>query len=115
MSASITSTDADHIPPVRNPDEPTDADYGLMGRHTLAYAGELHLQWENSTTTAGRLTHGPLVMASRWKWLGTNQTRNYVVTKKANETGGKDVLRLWTRDEVGGLIGNIYWMRAEAT
>jgi hypothetical protein len=44
-----------------------------------------------------------------------NQTRNYVVTKKANETGGRDVLRLWTRDENAGTMGNIYWVRAEAT
>jgi hypothetical protein len=115
MSVSVTSTDAEHIPPVRESGNASDADYALMGRHSLAYAGELHLQWENSTATAGRLTHGPLVMASLWRMLGRNQTRDYVVTKRAHETGGKDVLKLWTRDEKEGSIANIYWVRAEAT
>jgi hypothetical protein len=115
MSASITSRDAEHIPPNRDPEKPTDADYALMGRHILAYSGELHVAWENSTATVGRLTHGPLIMASRWTWLGTNQTRNYIVTKNANETGGRDVLHLWLRQEEENTVANIYWVRAEAT
>jgi hypothetical protein len=112
MSASISSTDPEHIPPTRNPDEATDADRALMSKHSLAYSGQLHVEWENSTATVGRLTHGPLVMSSHTSWLGTNQSRNYVLTKNASETLGKDILHLWLKGSDG--TANLYWMRAEA-
>ncbi|KAH8726950.1 Lipocalin-like domain-containing protein [Phaeosphaeriaceae sp. PMI808] len=102
MSASMTSTDPDHIPPDRSPAPMTDADYALFGQHKLAYAGELRVMWENSTAMVGRL-------------LGTNMTRDYVVTYGAKEVGGRDVLRLWVRDEAKNSTTNIYWVRGLPT
>ncbi|KAH7071807.1 Lipocalin-like domain-containing protein [Paraphoma chrysanthemicola] len=113
MSASITATEPEFLPPNRAPEDPTHDDFALAGQHILAYAGELHLQWDNSTALVGRLTHGPLLMASRPGWLGTIQTRNYIVTRNASETGGKDVLHLWARNETTKSVANIYWARAE--
>ncbi|KAF2034192.1 hypothetical protein EK21DRAFT_97659 [Setomelanomma holmii] len=102
MSASSTATEPKYLPPDRRPDDPTYDDLALIGKHTLAYAGELHV-----------LTHGPLVMASHPGWRGTNQSRNYVVTTIASATGGRDVLRLWLRNATANLIANIYWMTAD--
>lgn len=111
MSASITSTDAEHIPPNRTPNNRTQEDYALIAQHVLAYAGPLSVEWENSTATVGRLIHGPLTMSTSWGWLGTNQSRNYVLTRNASETGGRDVLLLWTKG--AEIASNIWWVRAE--
>lgn len=111
MSASIASTDPSHIPPNRAPNNSTQEDYALIAQHALAYAGPLSVEWENSTATAGRLIHGPLTMSTAWNWLGTNQSRNYILTRNASETNGKDLLHLWI--ESGGGTANLYWERAE--
>lgn len=113
MSASISSTDPEHIPPTRDPDEATDADRALMSKHSLAYSGQLHVEWENSTATVGRLIHGPLVMSSHTSWLRTNQSRNYILTKNATETPGRDILHLWLKGSDG--TANLYWVRAGAS
>ncbi|KAH7341191.1 Lipocalin-like domain-containing protein [Pyrenochaeta sp. MPI-SDFR-AT-0127] len=107
MSANMASTEPEHQVP--NKENLTDFDYSMIGRHTLSYAGELHV-WNGSNETAGTLTHGPLTMATRPRWLSRNQTRNYIVSKAAFE--GKDVLHLWLRDEKEGKIANIFWARA---
>lgn len=112
MSANIISNTPGHLPPVRNPDQPTKDDYALMGQHILMYSGPLRLAWENSTTTLGRVFHGPLMASSRRGWLGTTQTRNYEVFFNATETGGRDILRLWNRNETNDQYANIYWVRA---
>ncbi|KAH8700043.1 Lipocalin-like domain-containing protein [Phaeosphaeriaceae sp. PMI808] len=112
MSASMTSTDPDQIPPNRSPAPMTQEDYILIGQHTLVYAGELHVAWENSSATVGRLTHGPLIMSNKPSWLGTNQTRNYIVTKKEKEG---DILHLWLKDEKKNMISNIFWVRGGPT
>jgi hypothetical protein len=111
MSASITSTDPSHIPPNRAPNNSTQEDYALIAQHVLAYAGPLSVEWENSTATVGRLIHGPLTMSTAWNWLGTNQSRNYILTKNASASGGNDVLHLWI--EAGEGTANLYWERAE--
>ncbi|KAF2821032.1 hypothetical protein CC86DRAFT_470819 [Ophiobolus disseminans] len=115
MSAHMVSSDPGHIPPVRDPEPPTYEDFALVGEHSLVYAGELHVAWENSTATSGRLTHGPLKMASLASWIETSQPRNYEVTLKAHETGGRDVLRLWARDEGRHTVSTIWWVRAPPT
>lgn len=108
----MQSTDPEHFP-TRPWANATIDDYALITQHVLAYAGELHLGWENSTATEGRVIHGPLKMATRWDWYGQNQTRNYVVTKNATETGGRDVLHIWVRGETS--IGRLWWARADPT
>ncbi|KAF1850808.1 uncharacterized protein K460DRAFT_382394 [Cucurbitaria berberidis CBS 394.84] len=110
MSANLASTDPADTPPA-NHTELTDADFALIGRHSLNYAGELHV-WEGSNETVGTLTHGPLTTSSRPSWLKTNQTRNYIVSK--NNFEGRDVLHLWLRDEKQDNIANIIWARAKA-
>ncbi|OAL03193.1 hypothetical protein IQ06DRAFT_315399 [Phaeosphaeriaceae sp. SRC1lsM3a] len=112
MSASMTSTDPEDIP-TRSPSNATTDDFALIAQRILAYAGELHVEWENSTATEGRLIHGPLSMATRWDWLGQNQSRNYLLTRNASETGGRDVLHLWVRGEKA--IGRLWWVRADST
>lgn len=110
MSASISTTDPEHIPPDRTPNASTPEDLALLAQHILVYAGGLHVVWENSTATVGRLIHGPLTVSSRPNWLGKNQTRNYIITSNENELDGRDVLHLWLRTETD--IANIYWVRA---
>jgi len=115
MSVGMISTTPGDIPPPRTPDKPTYDDFAKVGEHILAYAGELHIAWDNSTVTSGRLYHGPLMMSSRTSWLGTNQTRNYDVTMNATETGGRDVLHLWLRNETSDQVANLFWARAPPT
>lgn len=112
MSASMTTTDADQYPPNRSPLPMTQEDYVLIGQHTLVYAGELHVVWENSSATVGRLTHGPVIMTNKPSWLGTSMIRNYVVIEGGEEFGGRNLLRLWSRDEAKDIVSNIYWVRA---
>lgn len=83
-----------------------------MAQHAIAYAGPWSVEWENSTATVGRLIHGPLTMSTAWNWLGTRQSRNYVLTRNASETGGRDLLRLWVNDGEGR-TSNLWWVRAE--
>ncbi|OAL47404.1 hypothetical protein IQ07DRAFT_115304 [Pyrenochaeta sp. DS3sAY3a] len=112
MSANIISNTPSQIAPVRpNNTAPTDEDYILIGKHTLSYAGGLHA-WPGSNATHGTLTHGPLTMATAPKWRGTNQTRNYVLTKGGFE--GRDVLHLWLRNEEEDSIANLHWARIKA-
>ncbi|KAF2827689.1 hypothetical protein CC86DRAFT_321988 [Ophiobolus disseminans] len=112
MSANMVSSNPKDLPPDRTPDKPTYDDFALVGEHILTYAGELHLAWENSTASSGRLIHGPLVMSSQASWLGKLQLRNYEVTLNAHETGGRDVLKLWYRNEETDNDSTIYWARA---
>ncbi|KAF1939807.1 hypothetical protein EJ02DRAFT_351419, partial [Clathrospora elynae] len=107
MSANMASTTPGDIPlPAKNY---TDAEYSLMARHTLSYAGGLSV-WEGSNETMGTVTHGPLTMATRPDWEVVNQTRNYTVSIGYYE--GRDVLHLWARNEEKYSISNIYWARA---
>ncbi|PVI00024.1 hypothetical protein DM02DRAFT_655792 [Periconia macrospinosa] len=109
MSANLASTESDKRP--RNLTYPAkdgqpDSDWALVGKNTLAYAGNCSVEpW--STTTNGTLIHGPLLVADVPSWEGTNQTRNYEVTKEGNKT----VLRLWIHREGSETIGNLYWAK----
>lgn len=107
MSASLGPTDPSYIPPLR--DEPTHEDFALTGEHILTYAGGLKLAWENSTATAGRVIHGPLIVSSLRIWLNTEQWRDYRVTRKAKETGGKDVLQLYALG--AETFSSLFWVR----
>ncbi|KAF2870622.1 Lipocalin-like domain-containing protein [Massariosphaeria phaeospora] len=113
MSANIASTDADHRPlsvsyPFKAND--SDADWAQVGKHTLAYAGQVSAS-EDSTTSSGTLTHGPLVVASIPSWVGTKQERNYTVYPKGVKGNENDVLHVWIRSEASGQVGNLFWER----
>jgi hypothetical protein len=107
VSVNLWSTDPGDIPAPA--DNYTDAEWALIGHHTLSYAGALQV-WEGSNETTGTLTHGPLVMSSYPKWVVTNQTRNYTVSAKAHE--GRDVLMLWSENIENDSVSRLYWARA---
>jgi hypothetical protein len=109
VSVNIWSTEPGAIPAPAPADNYTDADWALIGHHTLSYAGALQL-WEGSNETTGTLTHGPLVMSSLPEWVVTNQTRNYTVSPNAHEE--RDVLMLWAENIENDIISRIYWARA---
>lgn len=111
----MTTTVPEWIAPIRNPGQPTQEDFALIGEHILVYSGEVHLAWENSTATSGRLIHGPLLMATRPSWRVASQVRDYVVTKNAAEVGGRDVLNLYYRNETSDTFASLYWARAPPT
>ena len=107
VSVNLWSTDPGAIPAPA--DEYNDAEWALIGHHTLSYAGPLQV-WEGSNETRGTLAHGPLVMSSYPKWVVTDQTRNYTVSAKAYE--GRDVLLLWVQNIEKDSLGSLYWARA---
>lgn len=107
MSANMASADPEHQVPDKG--NLTESDYAMIGRHSLNYAGELHV-WNGSNETVGTLTHGPLIMATRPSFIAKSQTRNYIVSKGNDE--GRDVLTLWVRDEKEDAVTNIFWARA---
>ena len=115
MSVSMATTTPEFIPPIRDPNEPTEEDFALVGKHILMYSGELSLAWENSTTTEGRVYHGPLLTSTQTSWIGTKQTRDYIVTKNASETGGRDILHLYSKNVTSDSIADIYWGRPPPT
>lgn len=87
----------------------SDAEWALVGKHTLAYAGGLSVK-EGSTCENGTLYHGPLTVANVPSWVGTSQERNYTVFR-ADE--GAVVLHIYTRDEVNKVMGNLFWERLD--
>lgn len=112
MSATISATE-----PWLRPQELTfpftanqsDADWALVGKHSIGYAGPLTISDAiPATPTSGQLFHGPLVAANVPRWVGTKQLRNYTVIHQDGET----YLQISSQRD-GGYTGQLFWQKLD--
>ncbi|KAF1835689.1 hypothetical protein BDW02DRAFT_618343 [Decorospora gaudefroyi] len=113
MSATITATEPSLRPALTFPFQPndTDADWALVGKHSIGYAGPLRVSRDVvGNETVGQLFHGPLVVANVPTWVGANQRRNYSVVEREEEGGVVRYLRIGS-ERGGGYRGVLWWRK----
>ncbi|EXF77918.1 hypothetical protein CFIO01_04172 [Colletotrichum fioriniae PJ7] len=83
MSATITSTDPEDRPANLTfpfEDSQSDADWALVGKHSIGYAGPLRISDAfPANATFGQVIHGPLTVANVPSMAGGSQARNYTL------------------------------------
>ncbi|KAM0276709.1 hypothetical protein ACHAQH_006477 [Verticillium albo-atrum] len=110
MSATIAATEPELRP--QNLTFPftadqSDADWALVGKHGVAYAGPYEISDAiPATATSGQIFHGPLTVANVPRWVGTRQTRNYTI----HEDGR--LLHISSQRD-GGYRGELWWERLD--
>jgi hypothetical protein len=112
MSATLTATEKEFRPPVPFPFSPndTDADWALVGKHSIGYAGPFRINPDiPATATDGQLFHGPLTVANVPTMVGQEHRRNYTVVER--EEDGKVVKYLKIGSERGGGFRGVLWWR----
>ncbi|KAF1926251.1 uncharacterized protein M421DRAFT_68117 [Didymella exigua CBS 183.55] len=111
MSATITATEPAFRPNLTFPfqDSDSDADWALVGKHSLGYAGPFSVNADlPASKVQGQLFHGPLLVANVPTWVGTRQKRNYTVVSE----GGETWLRIGS-ERGGGYRGVLWWRRLD--
>lgn len=90
MAANIAATEEEVRPVnIRWPPKDTDADadWALVGKHAMSYAGFFSINASvPATTHRGQLLHGPMVAASVPVMVGSTSPRNYVVHEREEAT-----------------------------
>ena len=112
MSATITATEKALRPAVQFPfrANETDADWALVGKHSIGYAGPFRINTElPANATQGQLFHGPLTVANVPTMVGQLHTRNYTVVQL--EEDGQKVTYLKIGSERGGGYRGVRWWR----
>ncbi|OHF02911.1 hypothetical protein CORC01_01669 [Colletotrichum orchidophilum] len=110
MSATITSTNPEDRPANLTfpfEDSQSDADWALVGKHSIGYAGPLRISDAiPANATFGQVLHGPLTVANVPSMAGGSQARNYTLYED-----GK-ILRISTQRD-GGNRGELWWKRLD--
>lgn len=112
MSATLTATEKEFRPPVPFPysANDTDADWALVGKHSIGYAGPFRINTAlPATATEGQLFHGPLTVANVPTMVGQEHRRNYTVVQQEEE--GKMVTYLKIGSERGGGYRGVLWWK----
>jgi hypothetical protein len=111
MSATVTATEPAFRPNLTFPyqDSDSDADWALVGKHSLGYAGPFSVNEAlPANKTSGQLFHGPLIVANVPTWVGSQQKRNYTIVREGADT----LLRIGS-DRGGGYRGVLWWKRLD--
>lgn len=115
MSATITATEPELRPNLTFPYNlnDTDADWALVGKHGVGYAGPLRVNPDlPANETQGQVFHGPLTVANVPTWQGANQPRNYTVLDRQEEGRMVRYLRIGS-DRGNGNRGVLWWRKLE--
>ncbi|KAK5656829.1 hypothetical protein OQA88_4377 [Cercophora sp. LCS_1] len=87
----------------------SDADWALVGKHALSYAGPFRLNESvPATETEGQLLHGPIEVASVPTMEGLTFVRNYTVVKVKNDG---TYFRVAARSASGEFYAEIWWKK----
>ncbi|KAI4921479.1 hypothetical protein J4E85_008824 [Alternaria conjuncta] len=115
MSATITATEPEFRPNLTFPYQPndSDADWALVGKHSIGYAGPYSVNEElPATETEGQIFHGPLTVANVPTWEGQKGKRNYTIVEV--EENGEEVTYLKIGSERGnGYRGILWWKKVD--
>ncbi|KAI0377955.1 Lipocalin-like domain-containing protein [Hypomontagnella monticulosa] len=98
MSATFMSARPEDRPPGVDTDEieiGTDAEWSLIGKHTLSYAGPFYVSETTDDVEVGQITHGPTDIAWLPSWVGKELQKNYTLYDD------KDVMRFKTKSKKG--------------
>lgn len=101
MSATIAATEPELRPEALTfpfQASQSDADWALVGKHTLGYAGP-YMFAAGATKAAGTIIHGPLTVGNVPAYVSSNQTRNYTISEGPE----------------GAVLLNIFAVRSDAT
>ncbi|KAI1655625.1 Lipocalin-like domain-containing protein [Daldinia decipiens] len=82
MSANFVSSKPEDRPEdidTGAPDVGTDAEWALIGKHTLAYAGPWYVSETTDDVEVGQITHGPTKIAWLPTWVGIELQKNYTL------------------------------------
>ncbi|KAI8933868.1 hypothetical protein NX059_009566 [Plenodomus lindquistii] len=115
MSATITATEPELRPNLTFPFNfnDTDADWALVGKHSIGYAGPLRINAAlPANETSGQVFHGPLTVANVPTWQGDSQPRNYTVIDQEEEGEMVRYLRIGS-DRGNGNRGVLWWKRID--
>jgi hypothetical protein len=115
MSATITATEPALRPNLTFPFQAndTDADWALVGKHSIGYAGPLRISSDiPANETDGQVFHGPLTVANVPTWVGQNQRRNYTVFEREENGSTAKYLRIGS-ERGGGYRGVLWWKRLD--
>jgi len=108
MSAVLTATAADLRPmDLTLPAEAnqTDAEWALVGRHTLAYSGPFYFdQTIKHNETVGQVVHGPLITSTLPSFVGSLQHREFSFSDDF------ETLHL-VGNLGGGVVDSLYWRK----
>ncbi|KAI1138603.1 Lipocalin-like domain-containing protein [Hypoxylon sp. FL0543] len=110
MSANFMSSRPEDRPPnidIETQDVGTDAEWALIGKHTLAYAGPWYVSETTEEVDVGQITHGPTKVAWVPTWVGKEFQKNYTLYD------GAGVMRFKSRSQEG-LIGDMFFRRLDA-
>ncbi|KAI2466049.1 hypothetical protein F4781DRAFT_368828 [Annulohypoxylon bovei var. microspora] len=86
MSATFMSSRPDDRPPEIDTDTLAgpDAEWALIGKHTMAYAGPWYVSETTEDKEVGQITHGPTKIAWLPTWVGKVLVKNYNLYDDAN-------------------------------
>ncbi|KAI1458865.1 hypothetical protein F4805DRAFT_105657 [Annulohypoxylon moriforme] len=83
MSATFMSSRPEDRPPNLDTKSPAlpgpDAEWALIGKHTMAYAGPWHVSQTTEDKEVGQITHGPTRVAWLPAWVGRVLVKDYVL------------------------------------
>ncbi|OTA94592.1 hypothetical protein M434DRAFT_394532 [Hypoxylon sp. CO27-5] len=109
MSANFMSSRPEDRPPnidIETQDVGTDAEWALIGKHTLAYAGPWFVSETTKEVEVGQITHGPIKVAWVPTWVGIQFQKNYTLYDDAK------TLRFRSKNQVG-INGDMFFRRLE--
>ncbi|EKG11018.1 hypothetical protein MPH_12021 [Macrophomina phaseolina MS6] len=121
MSATLASTTPEDRPqnltwPYR--EGQSDADWALVGKHSLAYAGPFSFNEsvpvkEVDGGLEGQVIHGPLEVASLPSFVGSEQPRDFSLVwgDGGKLGGGVGALLNLKADNGGGIRVSLWWKR----
>jgi hypothetical protein len=115
MSATITATEPWLRPNLTFPYQvnDTDADWALVGKHSIGYAGPLRISDAiPANETNGQVFHGPLTVANVPTWVNTSQRRNYTIYEREEEGNIAKYLLIGS-ERGGGYCGVLWWKRLD--
>ncbi|KAI6081147.1 Lipocalin-like domain-containing protein [Hypoxylon rubiginosum] len=81
----------------------TDAEWALIGKHTISYSGPWRVSITTDEVEDGQITHGPTRVAWLPSWLGIELQKNYTLYED-------DTMRFISRTQ-DGKIGHMFFTR----
>ncbi|KAI1761414.1 Lipocalin-like domain-containing protein [Hypoxylon sp. FL1150] len=81
----------------------TDAEWALIGKHTISYSGPWRVSIATDDVGTGQITHGPTRVAWLPSWLGIELQKNYTLYED-------DTMRFISRTQ-DGKIGHMFFTR----
>ncbi|KAI1390774.1 Lipocalin-like domain-containing protein [Hypoxylon trugodes] len=107
MSANFMSARPEDRPPGVDTEKieiGTDAEWSLIGKHTLSYSGPWYVSETTKDVEVGQITHGPTRVAWLPSWVGKELVKNYTLLEDGT------IMRLRSKNDEG-INGDMFFTR----